>query len=88
MEIFLRDGTRVTDEISVANAHPLGAKPFARADYHRKFQSLTAGIVSNDESARFLAMVERLPALAAGELHQLNVAVPPGALAQGKPGIF
>ena len=46
VEIFLRDGRRITDEIRVANAHPLGAKPFGREDYQRKFQSLTDGILS------------------------------------------
>ena len=88
VEIFLRDGSRITDEISVANAHPLGAKPFARDDYRRKFQSLTAEVISPDESERFLDAVEKLPHLAAGELRRLNVAAPSGTLIQGKPGIF
>jgi 2-methylcitrate dehydratase len=88
VEIFLRDGSRIADELAVANAHPLGAKPFAREDYRRKFQSLVSGMVSSEESERFLAAVERLPDLASGELRQLNVAVPPNALARGKPGIF
>jgi 2-methylcitrate dehydratase len=88
VEIFLKDGTRFVDEISVANAHPLGAKPFAREDYGRKFLSLADGIVGADESARFLAAVEKLPALPAGELRQLNVSVPRETLTQGRPGIF
>jgi 2-methylcitrate dehydratase len=88
VEIFLRDGSRVTDEISVANAHPLGAKPFARQDYRWKFQSLVSRIVSPEESERFLAAVERLPALSGGELRQLNVGAPSGTLLQGMSGIF
>ena len=88
VEIFLRDGSRIDDEMSVANAHPLGAKPFARDDYRRKFRALTSGLVSSEESERFLAAVEEMPRLAAGELHRLNVAVPLGTLIQGKPGIF
>lgn len=88
VEIFLRDGARLEDEMAVANAHPLGAKPFARDDYRRKFRSLTNGMLSAEESARFLAAVEALPSLATGELRRLNVAVPSGALIQGKPGIF
>jgi 2-methylcitrate dehydratase len=39
------------------------------------------------ESARFLEAVQNLPRLAAGELANLNVAVP-ARLQTGKPGIF
>lgn len=88
VEIYLRNGTRVIDEISGANAHPLGAKPFGRADYRRKFNALSSGVVTATESERFLAAVERLPELASGELRQLNVVVPTDVLAEGKPGIF
>jgi 2-methylcitrate dehydratase len=87
-EIFLRDGTRITDEIRMANAHPLGAKPFAREDYQRKFQALTDGIVSPRESRRFLDAVQDLRALRAGELRNLNLAVPAEALIRGGPGLF
>jgi 2-methylcitrate dehydratase len=88
VEIFLRDSTRIADEIRVANAHPLGAKPFAREDYGRKFQSLTDGILSPQESRRFLAAVQNLPALRAGELRNLNLAVAEGKLIRGQPGLF
>lgn len=88
VEVLLDDGTSIEDELAVANAHPLGARPFARADYIRKFQTLTDGIVSTRESNRFLEAVQDLPRLAAGELHVLNVALPAGALAVGRPGIF
>jgi 2-methylcitrate dehydratase len=88
VEIFLRDGTRLEDEMAVANAHPLGAKPFGRADYIRKFQILTDGIISTRESNRFLEAVQDLAKLPAGELHRLNVALPAGTLAEGKPGIL
>jgi 2-methylcitrate dehydratase len=88
VEIFLCGGARVTDEISVANAHPFGAKPFSREDYRRKFQALTTGVIGAEESERFLAAVGQVPGLAAGELHRLNVAVPSETLIQGKPGIF
>jgi 2-methylcitrate dehydratase len=87
-EIFLRDGTRITDEIRMANAHPLGAKPFTREDYQRKFQALTDGIVSPQESRRFLDAVQDLRALRAGELRNLNLAVPAEALIRGGPGLF
>jgi 2-methylcitrate dehydratase len=88
VEVFLRDGARITDEIRVANAHPLGAKPFARADYQRKFQSLTDHLVDPLESRRFLDVVQDLPALRRGELLELNLAIPAKALVRGKPGLF
>jgi 2-methylcitrate dehydratase len=82
------DGTVIADEMAVANAHPLGAKPFARADYVRKFRTLTEGIVATAEADRFIAAAERAADLKAGELGQLNVALPEGRLARGKPGLF
>jgi 2-methylcitrate dehydratase len=88
VEIFLRDGTKIDDELAVANAHPLGAKPFERDDYIRKFQILTDGIISARESNRFLEAAQDLAKLPAGELHRLNVALPNGTLEVGKPGIF
>jgi 2-methylcitrate dehydratase len=72
----------------VANAHPLGAKPFQREDYVRKFRTLTDGIIGTREANRFIAAAEELPKLAAGFLHTLNVALPAGTLAAGKHGIF
>jgi 2-methylcitrate dehydratase len=88
IEIFFRNGTRITDEIRVANAHPLGAKPFAQEDYRRKFQSITEGILSPQESRRFLDKVQDLAALRAGELRSLNLAIPPETLVRGGPGLF
>jgi 2-methylcitrate dehydratase len=88
VEVFMKDGSKLVDELAVANAHPLGAKPFGREDYIRKFRTLTEGIVSPREANRFLDVVQDAPSLPAGELHRLNVALPAGMLAQGKPGIF
>ena len=88
VEIFLRGGACIADEIRFANAHPLGAKPFAREDYVRKFQSLTDGIVTPEESRRFIAAVQNLPTLRAGELQKLNVVVRPEKIFQTKPDIF
>jgi len=91
VEIIFNDGKKLTDEIAVANAHPLGAKPFGRADYIRKFQTLTEAVVSADESRRFLNLVQRLPQLSAAEVCELNVVLPPGQLAcvvRDKRGIF
>jgi len=88
VEIRMKDGTVLVDEMAVANAHPLGARPFEREHYIRKFEEMTGDILAPRESARFLEVVQDLPRLAAGELHLLNVALPRGALAEGKPGIF
>jgi len=87
-EIIMRDGTRLVDEMAVANAHTLGAKPFQRDDYIGKFLTLTDGIISTREANRFLEAAQNLARLKADELHTLNVVLPAGALAVGKRGIF
>jgi 2-methylcitrate dehydratase len=91
VEIIFNDGKRHVDEIAVANAHPLGAKPFGRADYIRKFEGLTEDLVLPAESKRFLALVQRLPQLTAAEVCELNVVLPPEKLTcatRDKSGIF
>ena len=88
VEVMFKDGSRLEDEMAVANAHPLGAKPFQRADYVRKFRVLTEGVISREESERFLRAVQRLPELRASDLSQLNVELPPEKTAKGRPGIF
>jgi 2-methylcitrate dehydratase len=88
VEVRMQDGTVIEDELAVANAHPLGARPFGREDYIRKFRTLSEGIISAREANRFLDVVQDLPRLKAEELHLLNVALPAGALRHGKPGIF
>ncbi len=70
--ITLADGEKITDEIAVADAHPLGARPFARPGYVGKFQTLTEDVLSATESKRFLEVVQRLPALSAAELGAIN----------------
>ena len=76
IEITLTDGSTVTDSIAVADAHPLGARPFARANYVNKFRTLADGILEDAEIERFLALAERLPELTPAELRQLNVIAP------------
>jgi 2-methylcitrate dehydratase len=88
IEILLKDGSRFEDQLAVANAHPLGAKPFTRADYIEKFQRLAGPIISPQEMSRFLSAAPRLPNLARGELHQLHVSLPEDRLLKGLPGIF
>jgi len=91
VEIIFNDGKKLTDEIAVANAHPLGAKPFDRADYIHKFETLTEDLVSADELKRFLNIVQRLPQLSAAEVGELNVVLPPNNLTcsqRDQRGIF
>ncbi len=88
VEIVMQDGTRIVDELGVANAHPNGARPFARDQYIQKFRTLTEGLITTREANRFLADVQDLAAIPAGELHLLNVALPAGTLLESRPGIF
>jgi 2-methylcitrate dehydratase len=91
VEISLKNGDKIVDEMAVANAHPLGAKPFTRPDYIKKFKTLTEDILTAAESDRFLETVQRLPNLKAEELGQLNVQVDLAKLENNKRdnrGIF
>ena len=91
MEIIFNNGSKLTDEIAVANAHPLGARPFGRGDYTRKFKALTEDMVSPDESKRFLHLVQRLPELSAVDVGELNIVLPPNKLTcsqRDQRGIF
>jgi 2-methylcitrate dehydratase len=73
VEIQFKNGDTLVDELAVANAHSLGARPFERKDYIRKFETLTQGIVSDAERNRFLDCVQSLRKLDAGKLRELNV---------------
>ena len=73
VEITSTDGERIVDEIAVADAHPLGARPFARADYVRKFRTLADGVLDAAEIDRFLGLAERLPSSPPAEVGELNV---------------
>ena len=79
--ITLADGTEIVDEIAVADAHPLGARPFARADYIRKFRLLAEPVLEAAEIDRFIDLAERLPELTAAEVAQLSIVAKPGVLA-------
>lgn len=80
VEIELSDGGTIVDEIAVADAHPLGARPFVRENYVNKLRTLAAEAIEPAELDRFLAAVERLPELKAGELDQLNIQAKDGYL--------
>ncbi|WP_414900923.1 MmgE/PrpD family protein [Sphingomonas flavalba] len=87
--VTMKDGRSIVDELGVADAHPAGARPFGRPDYVGKFRTLADGIVAPAEQERFLALVDRLPVLSAGEVAQLNVVAPADRLGPAAPaGIF
>lgn len=90
VEIELADGTTVVDEIAVADAHPLGARPFAREDYIRKFRILAEPVLEEAEIERFLELVQRLPELTADEVRELNIVAKAGVLdlAAAPKGLF
>jgi 2-methylcitrate dehydratase len=76
VEITLGDGDVIVDELAVADAHPNGARPFGRAEYVRKFDTLTGGLIEPEERDRFLDLAQRLPRLTAAEVQSLTVQVP------------
>ena len=78
--VTLSDGRVIEDEIAVADAHPLGARPFGRANYIEKFRTLADGLVARAEQDRFLGVVDRLPKLSADDLSGLTFQVAPEKL--------
>lgn len=88
-EITLSDGSVISEDIAVADAHPAGARPFGRDQYVAKFARLAEGALAPEVQDRFLAAVTRLPELAADEL--AGLALPGLAQAGEQPqtwGIF
>ena len=71
--IKMKNGSKIVEEISVADAHPNGKNPFKRKDYIKKFKTLTSGIIEIDESERFLKDVQNLVNLNKTELSKLNI---------------
>jgi Uncharacterized protein involved in propionate catabolism len=90
IEITMTDGSRIVDEIAVADAHPLGARPFGREDYVNKFRALAADVLEQHEIERFLDVAQRLPSLTAEELSGLTFTARHGVLAsvESPRGLF
>jgi 2-methylcitrate dehydratase len=90
-EVTLKSGEVISDELAVADAHPLGARPFERPQYVQKFSDLAEGVVNPIEQQRFLSAVDSLPDLQGGALGALNLVIDPRVLARAPgipPGIF
>jgi 2-methylcitrate dehydratase len=67
-EFTLANGTTISDELAVADAHPAGARPFGRDQYVAKFRALADGVIARPVQDEFLDAVARLPELDADEL--------------------
>lgn len=90
-EVTLKNGEVIVDELAVADAHPLGARPFERKQYVGKFTELAEGVVGEGEQQRFLSAAEALADLQACALSALNITVAPLILDKAPaigPGIF
>ncbi|NKY87340.1 2-methylcitrate dehydratase PrpD [Nocardia veterana] len=81
-EVTLTDGEVIVDELAVADAHPLGARPFGREQYIAKFRTLAEDIVAPAEQERFLDVVQRVGELSAAELPELTLTVSADVLAR------
>ncbi|QIB47961.1 MmgE/PrpD family protein [Streptomyces aureoverticillatus] len=90
--ITLDDGSVIEDELAVADAHPAGARPFARDGYTAKFRTLTEGIVEPAAQEAFLVAAGRLAELDTPGLADLFPAVDTDAItaydAQLPKGLF
>jgi 2-methylcitrate dehydratase len=82
--ITLTDGSTIVDEIAVADAHPLGARPFGREQYIAKFRGLAEGVLAPSEIERFLDAAQSLPSLTDLSGLTVNGSFP----AVTTPGIF
>ena len=75
--IKMKNGSKLVEEINVADAHPAGKRPFKREQYINKFKILTKGIITKKESERFLKTVQNLKVLKSKDLKKLNIQVIP-----------
>ena len=75
--VKMKNGSTISEEINVADAHPAGKRPFGRKEYINKFKVLTDNIISKKESQRFLKCVQNLRKLKPKDLIGLNVEILP-----------
>ena len=71
--ITFKDGSVLEDELAVADAHPLGLRPFERDNYINKFRTLAEGLVTDVEQDRFINAAENLSDMTADQFGELNV---------------
>jgi 2-methylcitrate dehydratase len=88
VDVEMADGSVITDELAMANAHPLGAKPFQRPDYIRKFRTLAADSMSDSAQNGFLDAVEGLQERSPLDLNPVIDRIDLATGDTGKQGIF
>ena len=76
--ITMKDGSIISDELGLADAHPSGRRPFTRSNYVEKFKSLTDGVITISESRKFLKNVQNLKKLSARDIQKLHIEVKKG----------
>tara|TARA_B110000967_G_scaffold178460_1_gene193291 strand:+ start:1064 stop:2569 length:1506 start_codon:yes stop_codon:yes gene_type:complete len=76
--ITMKDGSVVSEELGLADAHPSGRKPFTRSNYIEKFKSLTDGVITISESTKFLRNVQNLKKLSVRDIQKLHIEVKKG----------
>ena len=87
--ITLKNGKKIIEQQSLADAHPYGSRPFKRQNYIKKFLTLTEKILDKKESNRFLKTVQNLKKLKSGQLSMLNIEVKKSKIKRNlKKGIF
>ncbi len=87
--ITFKNGKKIIEQQSVADAHPYGTRPFKRQNYIKKFLTLTEGILDEKESNRFLKIVQNLKKIKSGQLEKLNIEVKRSKIKRNfKKGIF
>ena len=74
----MNDGSIISEELGLADAHPNGRRPFTRSNYIEKFKSLTDGVITISESRKFLRNVQNLKKLSIGDIQKLNIEVKKG----------
>ena len=73
--IKMKDGSKIEDQLGIADAHPNGKRPFKREDYIKKFKTLTSNMISGEESNRFLNDVQNLKQINTSALYKLNIEI-------------
>ncbi len=91
VEIRLKNGETITDQVRVANAHPNSDYAFDREDYLNKFDRLTEHWIDGAERDRFLGLVNRVSDLSPRDVRSLSLQVSPSRLEcpeEGREGLF
>ena len=91
VDVTLDDGTVVSEERLVADAHPNGRRPWRWPDYLGKLEQLTDGRLPRSARERLVDLAGRLGRLSPDEVRQLNPPLPAGTVLPDRPdgrGIF